>query len=265
MANELSKTYTASDGQEITLNPVIMARWILGNSDNVPEAEYAKVIMTCAARGLNPLAGDVAIQPHWNKRRQCNELSVVMTKDYFQRRASMHPSYDGKEAGIIVLTRDGRPIRREGCGIYYDLGEKLLAGWCKVYVKGRKPEYKEATLSEYDTGMSLWNTKKATMICKVAISQALRDAFPNEFQGIFEAEEMGLDVNAQGEIVERQDAVEIQGQETVRIPVYDERAQADYEPPAEAYGPDGWGEMPEPERMAFVESVAGREPSMEDF
>ena len=245
MANELVKTYTASDGQEITLNPSIMARWVLGGADNVPEQEYAKVIMTCAARGLNPLAGDVAIQPHWNKRKCCNELSVVMTKDYFQRRAAMHPSYDGKEAGIVVLTQDGRPVRREGSGLYKALGETLLAGWCKVHVKGRSvPEYKEVSFDEYNTGMSLWNTKPATMVMKVAISQALRDAFPNEFQGLYEAEEMGLDVNAQGEVVERPRSVEIQedGGGVERVPLYEEPQPMD-----------------DAQRMALVEEVAARE------
>ena len=223
MANELTKVYTASDGQELTLSPNVVARYILGGgADNVPESEYAKVIMTCAARGLNPLAGDVAIQPHWNKRRNCNELSVVMTKDYFQRRAAMHPNYDGKEAGIIVLSADGRPVRREGSGLYKALNETLLAGWCRVHIKGRStPEYKEVSFDEYNTGMSLWNSKPATMIMKVAISQALRDAFPNEFQGLYEAEEMGLDTDSSGDVVEAP-SVTINGERTVRIPVFED-------------------------------------------
>ena len=240
MANELAKTYTASDGQEITLNPPIMARWILGGTDNVPESEYAKVIMMCAARKLNPLAGDVAIQPHWNKRKQCNELSVITTKDYFQRRAESNPKYDGKEYGVVVMSGDGsRIIRRDGCAFYPSLGEKLLSGWCRVHVKGHSvPEYAEAPFQEYDTGMSLWSTKPATMIVKVAKSQALREAFPNEFQGVYEPEEMGLNVDEQGEIVEQQDSVQIVSDEGVtRIPVFDDDEQ----------------------RMAFVEEVAARD------
>ena len=224
MANELSRTYTASDGQELTLNPNIVAKYILGNIDKVPDEEYAKVIMTCAARGLNPLAGDVTVQPHWNKNRGCNELSMVVTKDYFQRRAESHPSYDGKEYGVVVLSGDGgRIIRRDGCAFYPSLGEKLLSGWCRVHVKGHAvPEYAEAPLGEYTTGKALWSSKPATMIAKVAKSQALREAFPNEFQGLYEPEEMGMDVNADGDVV-RESAVLIEsGNETVRIPVYDD-------------------------------------------
>ena len=34
-------------------------------------------------------------------------------------------------------------------------------------------------LAEYDTGKSLWKGKKATMIRKVALVHALREAFPS--------------------------------------------------------------------------------------
>lgn len=242
MANELTKTYQASDGQEVTLNPSIIANWILGgNTANVPESEYARVIMTCAARGLNPLAGDVAVQPHWNKRKNCNELSLVMTKDYFQRRAESNPKYDGKEYGIVVLSADGRPVRREGCGIYPELGEQLLSGWCRVHVKGHSvPEYAEASFSEYNTGMSLWLSKPATMIAKVAKSQALREAFPNEFQGLYEPEEIGMAINDNGEPIEATVTIETP-QGDVSVPVY---------------GPEGWSEMGDGERWEYIEKTA---------
>lgn len=199
----LSRTYTA-DGEEITLTPNGVAKYILGgNVDNVPEAEYAKVIATCAARGLNPFTGDVAIQPHWNKRLGANELSIVPTKDFFQRRAESHPNYAGKSYGIIIMSADGRPVKRPGTCVYAALGEVLIGGWCEVRVKGREvPEYAEVSLSEYSTGKSLWQSKPATMIAKVAKSQALREAFPSMFNGLYEPEELGLPTNEQGEIVD---------------------------------------------------------------
>lgn len=225
MAN-LAKSYKASDGQEITLTPAYVAQLVLGgNVQNVPESEYARVIMTCAARGLNPLAGDVAVQPRWDKNRGCNILSVVPTKDYFQRRAAQHPDYMGKEDGVIVLSRDGRLVRREGCGVYEELGEKLLGGWCRVHVRGREvPEYKEVSLREYDQHMALWKSKPATMIVKVAKSHALREAFPNEFQGLYEPEEMGIATTEAGEVEQPIEAVVIEGEESARVPVPEESA-----------------------------------------
>lgn len=249
MAKELAKTYTASDGQELTLTPGVIARYILGNVDNVPEAEYAKVIMTCASRGLNPLAGDVAVQPRWDKKKGCNILSVVPTKDYFQRRAEAHPSYQGKEYGIVVFNeKEGRLLHKEGTGLYPELGEKLLGGWCKVHVKGHDmPEYAEVSMAEYDQGFALWQSKPATMIAKVAKSQALREAFPNEFQGLYEPEEIGLETDADGEPIA--EAVTIGGEETVRVPVF---------------GPDGWNEMDDGQRAEFTAEVASRD-IWEDF
>lgn len=229
MGNELSRTYTAADGQELTLTPESVARYILGGgAENVPESEYAKVIMTCAARGLNPLAGDVAIQPRQDKRSGMTTLTVVPTKDYFQRRAEAHPSYRGKAYGIVVYNaHENRIIHKRGTGFYPALGEQLLGGWCSVQVEGHeKPEYAEVSRAEYDTGYALWKSKPATMIAKVAKSQALREAFTSEFQGLYEPEELGIPTDASGEVVAQVQApaVRIEGEETLTVPIYVEES-----------------------------------------
>ena len=46
-------------------------------------------------------------------------------------------------------------------------------------------------IDEYGTGKSMWKTKPATMIRKVALVQALREAYPGEFAGLYDAAEMG--------------------------------------------------------------------------
>lgn len=193
MSNELAVKYEA-DGLQISLNPSIVMGYMLNirQGDSVPQKELAKVISTCQARKLNPFTGDVVVTPH--KDRDGNiTLSIVTTKDFFTRRAEANPKYKGKEAGIVVLTRDKRPIRRPGSSVYKSLGEVLLGGYCKVFVEGREPEYAEVSLDEYDQKQALWRSKPATMIRKVAVSQALREAFPNEFNGLYEPEEMGID------------------------------------------------------------------------
>ncbi|MBQ9041470.1 MAG: phage recombination protein Bet [Eggerthellaceae bacterium] len=268
MTSELAKTYKASDGQEITLTPAYVAQLVLGgNADNVPDSEYAKVIMTCAARGLNPLAGDVAVQPWYDKNKGYNVLTVVPTKDYFQRRAEAHPSYLGKEYGVVVFNaQEHKLMHKRGTGVYPELGEQLLGGWCRVFVKGHEhPEYAEVSLDEYDQNYALWKTKTATMIAKVAKSQALREAFPNEFQGLYEPEEIGIVLNSDGELVDEDDEA-VAVKESVRIPLYEGPQEVLYETQADqSYGPDGWGEMNEEEREAYVESVAARADGMEAF
>ena len=65
-----------------------------------------------------------------------------------------------------------------------------LGGWCTVHRKDRAIT-KRVSLSEYSTGKSLWATKPGTMIEKVAITQAHRDAFPSIFAGTYGEEELG--------------------------------------------------------------------------
>ena len=106
------------------------------------------------------------------------------------RRAHDHPDYRHKKDGIVVI-RNGEILQKEGCCVYP--GEELIGGWCRVYFQrnGENYEtYKEVSLAEYNKGMANWKSKPATMINKVAISQAVRDAFPKDFEGIYTEDEM---------------------------------------------------------------------------
>lgn len=50
--------------------------------------------------------------------------------------------------------------------------------------------YREVALEEYSSGQANWKVKPATMIEKVAVSQCLRDAFPNDYEGLYSEDEM---------------------------------------------------------------------------
>lgn len=200
--NALAVRYEA-DGTDIELNPAVVVGYMIdpkdaydkGGNPIISNRELARVIMTCKARRLNPFTGDVVVQPRKNRDGSV-ACSLVVTKNFFERRASANPMYKGKRAGITVLNKDGVPVKRPGCALYTDLGEKLIGGWCEVFVDGREPEYAEVAFSEYNQGFALWKTKPATMIRKVAVSQALREAFPADFGNLYEPEEMGMDADA---------------------------------------------------------------------
>lgn len=200
MANVLARVYKA-DGIELSIDDATLMTKLVDYSKVsdrngnclVPPTEVQKVLYTLEARKLNPFTGDVIVQPRRNKDGSYS-LTLVTTKDFYVRRAASNPNYMGKESGIVVLSSDGRPIRREGCSVYKAIGETLIGGWCRVHVRGREvPEYAEVSLEEYNQKQALWNSKPATMICKVAVSQALRAAFPNEFNGTYESEEIGYE------------------------------------------------------------------------
>ena len=127
------------------------------------------------------------------------ECKIFLGKNCYLQMAERNPNFDGFEAGVIVLTADGQLLNREGSIVYDggDGGETLLGGWAKVYRKDRtRASYEEVKLSEYDTGKSLWNGKKATMIRKVALVHALREAFPSTFGALYDESEVRVDAES---------------------------------------------------------------------
>lgn len=184
--------YKASDGTEVKLSPGIVANYIVtgaGGKDVSPREAY-KFMAMCQARHLNPIAGDAYMTAYRNKRTGEVETSVIVSKDYYMRTATQQPGYDGMKAGIVVVGRDGEMKYREGA-IYGKQTEKLVGGWAEVYDRNRHvPSRAEVSLEEYDQHRSLWLSKPATMIRKVALVQALREAYPGAFGGVYDSSEM---------------------------------------------------------------------------
>lgn len=176
--------YRASDGSEVKLSPAIVARYIMTGGSQVDDREVFSFMAKCQARHLNPLAGDAYMTVFGGK------ASVVVSKDYFVRTATQQPGFDGMRAGVVVVNRGGEMEYRDGC-IVGEKTERLVGGWAEVYDKSRShPSRAEVSLSEYDTGRSLWKSKPATMIRKVALVQALREAYPGAYGGIYDRDEM---------------------------------------------------------------------------
>jgi len=158
------------------------------------EAETNIFLRLCQARGLNPFLREAYIIKYY----PTTPAAFVIGKDGFATRAEKHPLYDGYEAGIIVKI-PGETVttieRRTGTFILEN--ETLLGGWCNVWRKDRiKPISIEVTLSEYlqydkdGKVTKFWTKMPCTMIRKVAFSQAHREAFPNDFGGLYDAAEL---------------------------------------------------------------------------
>ena len=182
--------YTASDGSEVKLTPAIVNKYIVTGGQHVDDREVFAFMAKCQARGLNPLAGDAYMTAYQNRATGRVEASVIVSKDYFVRTATQQPGFDGLRAGVVVVNRAGEMEHREGC-IVGRRTEKLVGGWAEVYDKRRShPSRAEVSLDEYDQHRSLWKTKPATMIRKVALVQALREAYPGAYGGIYDSSEM---------------------------------------------------------------------------
>lgn len=189
MAKELSVRYEV-DGSEMELTPDVVRSYLTGGDKSVPDSEVVKFMMLCQARKLNPFTGDVYLTSYRMRDGQV-KTSVVTGKETFTKRAQRNPRFKGMQAGITVLSADGKHLqRREGSMTIP--GERLIGGWAKVFVDGwDQPSYEEVAFHEYDTGKSMWASKPATMIRKVAMVHALREAFPDEFQGLYDGSELG--------------------------------------------------------------------------
>lgn len=180
----------AADGQHFAVSFEDVRHFI---SPKATDAECKIFLETCRAYHLNPFTKE-AYLIHYDNKSDETPATIVLGKSCYMQMAERHPSYDGFEAGVIVLT-DGQIEAREG-SIVYD-GEELLGGWARVYRKDRtRPSYEEVKLSEYDTGKSQWAVRPATMIRKVALGHALREAFPSTYGGLYDESEVAVDAES---------------------------------------------------------------------
>lgn len=156
------------------------------------EQEAYVFLKLCEAQGLNPFLREAYLIKYGTEK-----ATIVTGKDTFTKRADRLPQYDGFKAGIIILSNKQVSYRE---GSFTVAGETLLGGWAEVFRKDRtQPFRNEVSISEYErhkkdgTLMSNWKSMPATMIRKVALVQSLREAFPDEFGGIYSPEEMPID------------------------------------------------------------------------
>lgn len=185
---------TSADGQHLTVSFADVRNFIC---QQATDAECKIFLETCKAYHLNPFTKE-AYLIHYDNKNADTASTIVLGKNCYMQMAERHPAYDGFEAGVITLDREmGEIIHREGSIVYE--GEVLLGGWAKVYRKDRsRPNYEEVNLGEYDTGKSIWAKSKATMIRKVALVHALREAFPTTFGSLYDESEVAVHVDAEG-------------------------------------------------------------------
>lgn len=193
MSTELMKVeFESLSGIMVQLDAATVRNTLTRGNGNVSDQEVAMFLRTCQAKKLDPLEnGEVYLIKYDDKA----PAQLVVGCHAYIRRADHFPDYRGFSAGITVVRGDGtEPIQKEGACVYKSLKEKLIGGWCRVRRERRQgcveETFVEVDLEEYSTGKSNWNAKPATMIRKVAISQAFRAAFPNEYEGMYTAEEM---------------------------------------------------------------------------
>ena len=196
MANDLiQKVDYEVGGRKINLTPGIVKQYLVsGDARAVTNEEVGMFMMMCKSQGLDPFNREAYLIKFGNR-----PATMITGKDTFTKRANRNPDYEGNEAGIIVINLKSETEYREG-SFYLKGQEQLVGGWAKIHRKSRK--YADMITVSYDEyegrkndgkANSNWATRPATMIRKVALVQALREAFPEDFGGMYTAEEMGVD------------------------------------------------------------------------
>ena len=184
----------SANGEKVKLSPAIVRNYLVNGNGQITDQEIVYFINLCKSQGLNPFIKDCYLIKYGNTL----PAQMVVSKDVFLKRAERNSEFDGLDAGIIVINNEsGELTYRKGA--FYR--EEVVGGWADVFRKNiSHPTHIEVPVEEYagrtkDGKLnSQWSTKMATMIRKVAITQALRETFPNDFQSLYSEEEMNVEM-----------------------------------------------------------------------
>lgn len=202
MAENTQLVEYEANGEMVQISPSMVKKYLVSGGGNVTDGEVMMFMSLCRFQHLNPFLKEAYLIKYGSN----DPATIVTGKDVFTKRAEANPNYKGKKAGIIVQKEDGTVEEREGTMVLPS--EKLVGGWARVFIKDKEPEYQSVSFDEYagrkkdGTLNSQWAKKPATMIRKVAVVQALREAFPDRFQGLYAQEEMAT-VNDVGQDIEK--------------------------------------------------------------
>lgn len=192
--NEIVVKYEV-EGQEVRLTPSIVQQYIVGTDAEITLPEFKMFTELCKVRKLNPFLKEAYLIKYSNKQ----PASIVVGKDAILKRAVLNSKYDGMKSGIIVLTENGEEKERKGT--FKLPNETLVGGWAEVSRKDWgnsiycSVSLEEAMQKKADgTPNPNWSKQPATMIEKVAKVRALREAFVEDLAGMYEAEEMNVDL-----------------------------------------------------------------------
>ena len=131
------------------------------------EAEFQMFWEFCKSTGLNPFKKEI-----WFIKTGAG-VQMMTGINGFLSIANNHPQFDGMT--VKIDEQDG----------------KLISATCTVYRKDRKyPSEATVYYSEYAKNSPIWKQMPRMMLQKVAKSVALREAFPQELNGVYTQEEM---------------------------------------------------------------------------
>jgi phage recombination protein Bet len=169
MENEIVKYITT--GGDIELSPEIIKAQLVPPDSQITDQELGFFLQMCKYQKLNPFLKEIYIVKYG-----AYPAAFVVGKDTFLRRAKRDETYLGHK---VAISDDGK------------------TAWAEVEVKGLKyPIRVDVEFDEYvgtkgdGTVNAMWTKKPKTMLKKVALVQALREAFPDALGQMYDEVEI---------------------------------------------------------------------------
>ncbi len=170
-------------GETVKLSPDIVRKYLTDNP-NVTNQEIMFFMSLARAQKLNPWTKDVYLIKFGSSPAQ-----IITSKEAFMKRAESNQQYAGFEAGIVVERNEELHELKGAIKLSTD---KLVGGWARVYRKDRDiPTEVFLSLEEFGKNQSTWKTMPNNMIRKTALVNALREAFPENLNGMYTEEDGG--------------------------------------------------------------------------
>ncbi len=168
MGNELVR-YVAGTC-EVKLSPEIIRKYLVCGQGNVTDQEVTMFLQLCSFQKLNPFLREVYLVKYGEY-----PATFITGKETFMKRANRCKAYKGHKVGI---SEDGKVAWAEVCKDGFEFPIRCEVDYDEyVGLKDGKPN-------------KMWKSKPRTMLKKVALVQALREAFPEEYGGMYSQEEM---------------------------------------------------------------------------
>ena len=182
---------------QVKLNPGIVRKYLVNGQGTVTDQEIVYFMHLCKSRQLNPFTKEAYLIKYGQE-----PATMVVARDALEKRAIKNVQYNGKKVGIYVMNKETNELIKRDGTIYIKETEKLIGAWCTVYRRDwENPVSVEVNLDEYigrkkdGTVNANWTNKPVTMVTKVAKAQALREAFIEELEGMYEQEEVNVNLN----------------------------------------------------------------------
>lgn len=221
--------------RNITTDPSLLTgadiKSILTHKTYWLKKQVGQALALCKGRNLNPFANEVYIVAYTN-RNGAKSLAWLSLKRLLKR-AAQCKDYEGFEAGVVAVDSEG--VMHERKGAIMLPGDTLIGGWARVHRKNFKvPVEIFVSREEYDKKQSTWNTMPATMIRKVALVNALREAFPEDLGNMYTEDDGGETFDRIKDVTPQESREDVVARKMAEIEQFNKEQEANHADPEPA-------------------------------